>query len=305
MIMEIERFAEIVKDGVIKRLGDGCQVTIQKVDKNNGVTYTGLNIRRGIADIAPLIYLDSQYRNFKNGRTTIPEVVDYVVRNGKIRTGQVDMRKFLNYERVADTIVYRLVNTRRNEELLEDLPHIEFMDLSIVFQCMLDDEVYGTAFILIHNVHLKLWSVTVNDLLHAAEKNTPLLMGYEFKSMKDVLFEIMESELPEETDHDMCMAEIEVGVPMYVLSNQYRVDGAACILYPTLLADICDRLESSFYLIPSSVHEVLILPSDNTDDSTKIREMIKEVNDTQVAAEDLLSYSLYFYDRKESRLQIV
>ena len=77
------------------------------------------------------------------------------------------------------------------------------------------------------------------------------------------------------------------------------------ILYPTLLEDICDSLQGSFYIIPSSVHEVLILPSDNTDDSIKIREMIKEVNDTQIAAEEILSYSLYFYDREENRLYIV
>lgn len=64
-------------------------------------------------------------------------------------------------------------------------------------------------------------------------------------------------------------------------------------------------MESSFYIIPSSIHELLLLPSDNTDDSDKIREMIKEINDTQVAAEEILSYSLYFYEREENRLYIV
>lgn len=170
---------------------------------------------------------------------------------------------------------------------------------------MLASDDYGMAAIRIHNVHMKLWDVTVNDLFEAAQKNTPWLMGYELKSMKDVLREIMESEQLEEADFDAYMAGIENGIPMYVLSNRYRVDGAACILYPTLPARICNRLESSFYIIPSSVHELLILPSDNTDDSDKIREMIKEINDTQVAAEEILSYSLYFYEREESRLYIV
>lgn len=303
--MEIERFAEIVKDGVIKRLGDGCQITIRKADKNNGVTYTGLNVGRDIADISPLIYLDSQFNDFKNGKTTIPEVVDYVVKNGKIKTRQVDMRRFLNYEEIADSIVYRLINTGRNKKLLEDLPYIEFMDLSIVFQCILEEDACGTASILIHNVHLKLWDVTVNDLLCAAEKNTPLLRGYELKSMTDVLREIKESEPSEEVDYDAYMEEIINSVPMYVLSSRNRIDGAACILYPTLLADICDSLQSSFYIIPSSIHEVLVLPSDSTDESAKIREMIKEINDTQVSAEEILSYSLYFYNRDGNRLYIV
>lgn len=123
--------------------------------------------------------------------------------------------------------------------------------------------------------------------------------------MKDVLREIMESEQPEEADSDAYMAGIVSSVPMYVLSNQCRINGAACLLYPALLDDICESLDSSFYLIPSSIHEVLILPPDNTNDSAKIREMIKEINDTQVAAEEILSYSLYFYDREENRLCIV
>ncbi len=303
--MKIEDFAEIIKKRVTERLGDECYVSIHKVDKNNRVTYTGLQVQKEGANLSPIIYLDSQYRNFLCKQITLPEVVDYVVKTAKGKSQQVDMRLFLNFSSIKDSIVYSLINTERNGELLEDLPHMDFMDLSIVFQSMLVSAGYGTASILIHNVHLKLWDVTVSDLLKEAEKNTPQLMGYELKSMKDVLREIMESEQPEEADSDAYMAGIVSSVPMYVLSNRCRINGAACLLYPALLDDICESLDSSLYLIPSSIHEVLILPSDNTNDSAKIREMIKEINDTQVAAEEILSYSLYFYDREENRLCIV
>ena len=74
------------------------------------------------------------------------------------------------------------------------------------------------------------------------------------------------------------------------------VEGAACMLYPKILLDICEILKNSFYIIPSSIHEVLILPSDNTSESREILAMIKEINDTQVSAEEILSYSLYYYD---------
>lgn len=303
--MKIEDFAEIIKKRVTERLGDECYVSIHKVDKNNRVTYTGLQVQKEGANLSPIIYLDSQYRNFLCKQITLPEVVDYVVKTAKGKSQQVDMRLFLNFSSIKDSIVYSLINTERNRELLEDLPHMDFMDLSIVFQSMLVSAGYGTASILIHNVHLKLWDVTISDLLKAAEKNTPQLMGYELKSMKDVLREIMESEQPEEADSDAYMAGIVSSVPMYVLSNRCRINGAACLLYPALFDDICESLDSSFYLIPSSIHEVLIPPPDNTNDSAKIREMIKEINDTQVAAEEILSYSLYFYDREENRLCIV
>ncbi|MDE6055174.1 MAG: hypothetical protein K2G55_15780 [Lachnospiraceae bacterium] len=87
-----------------------------------------------------------------------------------------------------------------------------------------------------------------------------------------------------------------------MLSNKYRIEGATCVLYPMLLADICDKLKSSFYIIPSSIHEVLILPTDNTEEGENIRAIIKKVNDTQVALEDILSYSLYYYERDGYRL---
>lgn len=303
--MKIEDFAEMVKERVTERLEDGCHVSIQKVDKNNGVVYTGLQVQKEGLNLSPIIYLDIQYKNFLCKETTLPEIVDYVVTIAEGKAQQVDMRLFLNYSSIEGSIIYSLINTERNAKLLEDLPHMDFMDLSVIFQCMLACENFGMASIMIHNAHLKLWDVTVNDLFRAARKNTPLLRGYEFKSMKDVFREIIESEQSDETDCDTYMTEIESSVPMYVLSNKYGVDGAACILYPTLLTNICDRLESSFYLIPSSIHEVLILPSDNTDDSAEIQKMIKEINDTQVAAEDILSYSLYFYEREGNRLHIV
>ena len=214
----------------------------------------------------------------------------------------VDMKLFLNYDSISDKIVYKLANPQQNRELLEDIPYVEFLDLVIIFQCLVTSEPVSTSYILVHNVHLRLWDVTVDDLLKIANENTPRLMGYEFKSMKDVLLEIMESKSPEKSDTDACLDWLGDGNPMYVLSTKSRIAGATCILYPMLLSDICEKLKSSFYIIPSSIHEVLILPADNTDEGENIRAIIKEVNDTQVALEDVLSYSLYYYERDGYRL---
>ena len=158
---------------------------------------------------------------------------------------------------------------------------------------MLAGEFKGIAAMLVHNAHMKLWDVTVDELLEAAKKNTLQLMGCDFKSIKEVICEIMKEEVQGDFDYDMCMAGLEDSVPMYVLSNRYRVEGAACMLYPKILLDICEILKNSFYIIPSSIHEVLILPSDNTSESREILAMIKEINDTQVSAEEILSYSYY------------
>ena len=117
--------------------------------------------------------------------------------------------------------------------------------------------------------------------------------------MHDVICELTEAENSEDCDD---MAEFESSISMYVLSNKSRVEGAACILYPELIKDFSNVIGSSLYIIPSSIHEVLLLPSDNLDECDAIKGMIKEINDSQVKIEEVLSYSLYFYDKQKRKI---
>jgi hypothetical protein len=213
----------------------------------------------------------------------------------------VDMRYFLDFENVRDKLVYKLVNTEKNRELLEDVPHVEFLDLSIVFQCLVSSEENSTASILVHNAHSKLWEVSTMELYKAARDNTQKLMGYEVKSMDDIITEMMLNNEVEDWGDDG-MKVLSSGTPMYVLTNKTRIDGAACIVYPDLLDDFAYSIGSSFYVIPSSVHEVILVPAQGMDEAGELKRMIREVNDTQVKVEEILSYSLYYFDKDESKL---
>ena len=294
--MGIESFAEDVKKNVIKRLGKGCNVTVHRVDKNNGVVYTGLCVRENDESVSPVVYIDSHYDRYKNGEATLADTADYVAGMCRKKRPVVDMRQFLDYANVKSSIIYKLINTDKNRELLGDVPHLEFLDLSIVFQFLVKDEKIGTATVLIRNAHAKLWGVSAKDLYEAASRNTPKLRGYEMKSMKQVISEIMQEEnIQEEGIEDL---------PLYVLTNKDRIEGAACILYEHLLKDFSDALGGNFYIIPSSTHETLLMPADNMDDSSELKAMIGEINDTQVLDEEILSYSLYYYDRDKDEVRV-
>lgn len=217
----------------------------------------------------------------------------------------VDMKYFLEYVNVKNNIVYKLINTERNREMLEDIPYIEFLDLSVVFQCLLSRNESHLETLLIHNVHTKLWDVTVEELYKVAVENTRVLLPYEIKNMADVIDEIMKEEDAEHFKHEDCMAKLESNNIMYVLSNQKRIDGAVSMIYPGLLRDFADKIGSSFYIIPSSVHEVLLLPSENPEDRENLKDMVKEINDTQMEAEEILSYSLYWFDKDKSEICIL
>ena len=304
--MEIESFAEIVKDTVEEQLGKEYQVTIRRVNKNNGVVYTGLNVKKEGINIAPVIYLDNHFDQYKQGSSTISEITDHVVKDGRKKMTSVDVQQFLNYETVRERIVYKLINTEKNKELLNDIPHIEFMDLSIVFQCLVSQKTSGSASILVHNTHMKLWDVTLEMLYQEAKENTQKLMPYEIKSIEETLCEIIKTEPQNQYGNDECM-ELSIGnfsdsVPLYVLSNKSKIEGAVCMLYPNLISNFSDTVRSSLYIIPSSIHELLLLPVEDDKDSEEIKGMIRQINDTQVFEEEILSYSLYYYDRGEGKI---
>ncbi len=297
--MEFTSFTTLVREEVEKRAGESYKVRINDVRKNNGVILRGLTVMQDDSNISPTIYLNNYYEAYENGEATLVNVVNDVMdtyyRN-KVNQS-VDMRYFMNYACVKEHIVYKLVNTEKNKELLEDIPHVEFLDLSVVFQCLVAKECFGTASILIHNAHIKLWDIPVMELFRAAKDNTQRILGYEIKGINDAIYEIMQEDEQEGFCFDGCIAEFADSVPMYVLSNKSRVEGAACMIYPDLIKDFAEALGSSLYIIPSSIHELLLLPVTNANESQDIKNMIREINDTQVKMEEILSYSLYLFDK--------
>lgn len=298
--MNFTSFTKQISEKVSKEIGDCYQVRLNDVRKNNGVVLTGLTIIQDESNISPTIYLNHYYEDYINGSTTLTHIVSNVMdtyNKNKVRES-VDMRYFLNYEDIKQHVVYKLINTEKNKELLEDIPHIEFLDLSIVFQCLITQKELGTASILIHNTHLRLWDISMDTLYQQAKENTPKLMPYEIKNIAQVLCDILQEENSEQFDHNECVEQSSDSVPMFVLSNKSKIEGAACMLYHNLLCDFAETINSSFYIIPSSIHEVLLLPTEKVKESAEILNMIKEINDTQVSKEEVLSYSLYFYDRQ-------
>jgi hypothetical protein len=259
---------------------------------------SGLTVIHSDSNISPTIYLNNYYDAYENGSITLINVVNDVMdtyHKNKVNQN-VDMRCFVDYNKVKDRIVYKLVNTEKNRGLLEDVPHVEFLDLSIVFQCIVSKNEDSIASILIHNAHMKLWNISLEEVYRTARDNTQRLLGYEITNMNDILEEILDG------DEDLSMKELSEETLMYVITNKNRVDGAACIIYPDLLSDFALSLDSGFYVIPSSIHEVIIVPAEDMSEADDIKSMIREINDTQVKMEEILSYSLYYFDKYENKL---
>lgn len=303
--MEIEEFAEKVCHAVRKELGRGYRVELKKVRKNNGVLLHGMLISSRRKNVVPTIYLDTFLEEYESG-VFFSEIVRRLISIYRRDTpkGKIDMEFFRSFPEVKERICYRLIGTRGNEELLADVPYIEFLDLALCFYYAYQGDVLGEGSILVHNSHVELWDTCTAELLKLAQRNTPRLFPWECHSMSSVLKEILGEDVcgerEEVTGDDLFQEE-----PMWVLSNNRRVQGAVCMLYPGVLDEIAARWAKSIYVLPSSIHEVILLVDAEGEGAEALKKMIAQVNSTQVAPEEVLSDSLYYYDFVEKKVKII
>ena len=297
--MEYKEFVEYIKMNAGYIAGEGGNITINHVIKNNGCEMDGLVIMEKGKDIAPTIYLDSFYELYTNGeniKNIIRQIEVIYEQNKNNVTFDVNILK--HFDTIKDKIVYKVVNYRSNEKLLEQVPHKRILDLAVVFYCLLDNEYGRSATALIYNNNLKNWNVTIDDVYKAALKNTPDLLHSKISSMA-ALFE----KCGVNVDGEEVDLKDYVPSDMYVLTNESKLNGAACILYENVLYDFAQKLGADLYILPSSVHEVILLPKLSMFEKDELVNMVKEVNTEGVAADEVLSDHVYEYNRTERIIQ--
>ena len=280
--MEYKEFVEYIKMNAGYIAGEGGNITINHVIKNNGCEMDGLVIMEKGKDIAPTIYLDSFYELYTNGeniKNIIRQIEVIYEQNKNNVTFDVNILK--HFDTIKDKIVYKVVNYRSNEKLLEQVPHKRILDLAVVFYCLLDNEYGRSATALIYNNNLKNWNVTIDDVYKAALKNTPDLLHSKISSMA-ALFE----KCGVNVDGEEVDLKDYVPSDMYVLTNESKLNGAACILYENVLYDFAQKLGADLYILPSSVHEVILLPKLSMFEKDELVNMVKEVNTEGVAADE-------------------
>ena len=277
--MEYKDFVEYIKENAVYIAGEGGKITINHVIKNNGHEMDGLVIMEKGRDIAPTIYLDSFYEMYTQGENikNIIRQIEIIYRENRDNI-TFDVNILKNFDTIQDKIVYKVVNYKSNEKLLSQVPHKRILDLAVVFYCLLDNGDGKSATALIYNNNLKNWNVTIDDVYKAALKNTPDLLHCRISSMS-ALF-------------DKCGVNVDgkevdlkdyVPSDMYVLTNETKINGAACILY----------------ILPSSIHEVILLPKLPIFEKNELVNMVREVNTEGVAADEILSDNVYEYNRNE------
>lgn len=267
-------------------------ITTQDVIKNNGLKLCGLQIRSE-CNVAPVIYINDFFEQYKVGKSLdrICEDIKASYLNHQ-PTHDFDVSKISSFNNVKSEIVYELINYEKNEELLRTVPYIPFLDLAIIFKIVISEfeNVVGT--ILIHNTLLEMWEVGLDELYTYAKENTRKVYGVEFISMSECLSEMLNIDFFEQSEYKL---------PMYILTNCRRVNGASCLLYDGLLDKISESFQDDLCIIPSSVHECIITPA-SVINPNELREIVKLINGTELAVDEILSDNIFFYSREKREI---
>lgn len=304
--MEFKEFTQNICSEVERELGEDFRVEVREIKKNNGIVLQGLMIAPetdGVQNVVPTIYLNDLFKAYRSGMDFEAVIKKLLTVYWENAPKCIDMEFFRSFEKVKSRICFRLIGKARNEELLEDVPHMEFLDLAICFYYAYQGEPLREGTILIHNSHMEMWGTCVEELYALAQENTPSLFPWECSSLDEILKGLTGWDICEE-DGDSKNSSFR-DIPMRVLSNQKRLHGASCVLYPGLLEELALMRQRNLYILPSSLHEVILLEDTGREDEEELRQMIAFVNATEVAPVEVLSDSLYYYDIEEKRVRII
>ncbi len=300
--MTYEEFKTAIARQIEQMLPPDSSVQMQTIRKNNGLKLDGLTIASPASNISPTIYLNYYYEKqnlFPDLDTICRDIMLTYEHNRSAEHFNADF--FTDYEAVRSQISYRLVNFEKNKELLETVPHVRYLDLAIVFYCLLNFTENSSATILIHTDHLKLWNINAAELYHQACQTAPALLPYDFRNIAAVLSDAFGSSARPNQNIER---EADTFCPMYILTNSQKLYGASCMLYPRLLDTIAEKLNTDLFILPSSIHEIILLPAVNRSHYKELAHMVTDINRTELAADEILSDLIYYYSREEHALSI-
>ena len=286
-MMEYEIFKGVVgekfKEFLPEKYQD-AQVEIRPVDKVNR-TLDGLSIRGNEPgmNISPTIYVNHMYEDYvttENLNATLERAAEGFMKAMEQKES-INVNELTNAECAKDKIVFQLINTEQNKEMLANMPHREFKDLSVIYRMVVKIDGEGIASTPVHN---------------GPAENTKRLLPPVVKSMNDVMREIfMKDGMPPEIA-DMMLGEMPPEQQMYVISNNKGINGAVSMLYEDGLHDLAEKLGSDLYIMPSSIHEVIAVSTD-LGNPNELAAMVAEINMDQVALDERLSNQVYHYDK--------
>lgn len=287
-------------------LSEEYHIELSQTKKNNGVLKDVLYIRKDEEECVPCFYMEELYQSYCMGEAILglaEHMVNIVKGECEKVKEQVKWLKCTDW--IKKNLFLRLVHLEKNREVLEDSVYSEYMDLAYVVYVVTEISRDG---IKCFRLPKQMWESLELGEIHTCFprliENTRRL----FPEKLEYICYGLEKEVSEPAELSEFLKDVREGEALianrlYVLSNQRRVNGATVLLYPEILETVGKRFGGGYYIIPSSIHEVLLLKENPGENEEKLNEMVWEVNQAVVAPEEVLSNHVYYYSPSKHKIE--
>ena len=294
--MQFDEFKKYVAENIKTYLPqeyEDARVSVNQAVKNNDITLSALCIV-GEHKTAPSIYLEQFYVHHLFGMP-IGDVMEYIA-DTYLNSLKPDINftaEDFTYEKVKDSIGVSVCNAGRNQKMLQDVPHEINGDFALTYHVKVSLKDEGEGVIQIHNSHLEMWGIDENTLREVAWHNMEHHFPYQLSDVHDMV----------EAEFDVSrLPEYSRRATMYMLSNPARFHGAAYMFDRKALSDIAEKFKADMLVIPLSVHECVLLKSDEIKDLDELKEMVEFMYNTKIRPEHALTDDIYLFDCQEQTL---
>ena len=295
MKMEYYDFLNAVCEHINEKETD-VKVSIHPTVKNNNVRLFGLSFSKKGYNASPTIYMEHHYEEYLKG-SDVNDIGDRLLETyyENSLAVKLDMTFFEDFDLVKDRLYIKLINREKNSDFLNEVPYEPFLDLAVVAYVRMHDRKIGNGIIMVRNEHCRLWKKTGEEILEIAAKNTHDHDSFKMKNIMDVIVSIRKEDMIIPGMDEMPQ------IPMYVVSNSRMVNGAAVLTMKDRLSEFAKEIGTDYYIIPSSVHELILLGCNDSDDMVDINAMIRDVNETQLSPDDVLADHAYLCNESGER----
>ena len=297
----ISRVKEELMEMIPEELREGLEIQDTTVLKSNDQKHHGLTFKREESDAAPTIYLDETYARFTNGEEL--NVLAAELKDAYLQTlSMPEPQKIdFDYDKIKDKLTVRLLEIKRNRDFLATTPYMTVgHGMAMVCDIKMKDGDEGSWRATVTQSMLEGQNYDKRELFIAAMDNAQLIDPPILVDMGQALF-THEGENLLKRSEPLPPEDVS---NMYVLSNTGGMLGSAVLFYPDTREHVAEVLGEGYCVLPSSQHEVLIIPDSAGIDRGELAEMVKQANQSVVEPKDVLTDTVFHYDRDEKKFEL-
>ena len=290
-----QEFAEDIKQNLYERGYGEVTVNFNEVEKANQ-KYEAMSVVAEGSNVGVNFNLEQYFAAYENSGDYQGVVASAanVIAEGLDNAPAVDVSALVNYDAMKDKLAIEVISADTNEDLLSKIPHDRIEDLAVVYRFVLESNENGRSSILVSNDLIERMGITPEQLKADALENAPEIRPAVIQGMNEVMREMMGPEV-----FEMMGISEQTEEMMYVATVPDKNSGAGVLAYQDFMDQAAEKIGGDFFILPSSIHEILLVPDDGQKGADELRAMVMDVNATQVSPEEKLTDNVYHYDSKE------